>query len=192
YSFFNASTISKMQLMIWNSFDLSDNELSSKTILNPYRLNQYEPCKERVFTFRYKRHIFLNGTEKWDMNYRSELGIGSNAFGTNKSATGVIHFKPESFQVQTTREHQLFPLMSVITMFIILLAVLYTTYYSWLGGPSRYRITGLAHMITRYYPQQHIKLPSYNSYNSRALKPSAEDILKAYLVDVDKSKFENK
>lgn len=74
-------------------------------------------------------------------------------------------------------------------MFLILLAVLYTTYYSCLGGSGRYRTTGLAHMITRYYPQQHIKLPSNNS---KDLKPSAEDILKVYLVDVEKANFESK
>lgn len=85
-----------MQLMIWNSFNLksSESEPSSETILDPYLLNEYEACRERVFTFRYKRHIFSNGTEKWDMTHRAELGIASNAFGTKTSAIGIIHFKP--------------------------------------------------------------------------------------------------
>ncbi|CAG8540820.1 11272_t:CDS:2 [Acaulospora morrowiae] len=186
--------MTKIQLMLWNPFDLpssssSASELSTKTtpqILDPYRLSQCDAFKERTYTFYYQRHIFLNGTEKWDMDYRAELDGSSHAFGKT-SSTGVVHLKPGSFQVQTTREKSILPGTSIFTNFIVLAAVLYTTYYALLGGRGKYRITGLAHMITRYFPQQHLERPS-NTF--RIVNPTADDILKVYLSGISKAKFE--
>ncbi|CAG8634575.1 2155_t:CDS:2 [Gigaspora margarita] len=192
YSFFNASTISKMQFMIWNPFDLPDNEASAtelsslKTpqILNPYSLTQFDANRERAFTFFWKRHVFLNGTTKWLVDFRSEIGVASNAFGTNNSAIGLIHLKPGSFEIPTTREQPFLQPVSVFTMFIVLAAVLYSTYYALLGGRGKYRNYGLAHMITRYFPQKYIERT-----NSRDLKPTADDVLKVYLDGINKVEF---
>ncbi|CAG8562784.1 7416_t:CDS:2, partial [Scutellospora calospora] len=167
YSFFNASTISKMQLMVWNPFDLPDSEASAtelsslKTpqILSPYSLTQSDANRERV---------------------------ASNAFGTNNSAIGLIHFKPGSFEVPTTREQPFLQPVSVFTMFIVLAAVLYSTYYALLGGRGKYRNYGLAHIITRYFPQKYIERK-----NGRDLKPTADDILKIYLDGLDKIDFDD-
>ncbi|CAG8490389.1 6790_t:CDS:2 [Ambispora leptoticha] len=185
----NASTISKMNLMIWNPYDLTNNKsLSQLQILNPYEISQFDACKERVYTFNWQKHVFLNGTEKWDVDWRAEVGVASNAFGTNSSAIGVIHFKPGSFEVPTTREYTSFPFISILTGFLVLLAALYSTYYAVIGGRGKYRTWGCVHMITRYFPQRHLIPPE----DPNQVKPTADDILWAYLDGLDKAEFDKK
>jgi len=195
YSMANASTISKMYLMLWNPFDLPDNatggNLSSATtpqILDPYRLNVMDACKERVYEFYWSKFVDIKGNEKWDVRWVSEFGLSTNAFGTNTSAIGLLHLKPASFQVQTVHERQLYPPFLVFTNFLVLLAVLYTFYYILVAGRGKYRTWGLLHTITRYYPQQHIPPPE----NSDILKPTAEHVLPIYIDGLGRAEFEKK
>ncbi|CAG8455694.1 10679_t:CDS:2 [Ambispora gerdemannii] len=192
YQLNNASTISKMNLMIWNPYDLTrtnsdSNSLSSLQILNPYETSQLDACRERVYSFYWRKHVFLNGTEKWDVDWRAEVGVSSNAFGNNSTAVGVIHFKPGSFEVPTTREYTSLPFISILTGFLVLLAALYSTYYAMVGGRGKYRTWGCIHMITRYFPQQHLT-PSEDGQE----RPTADNILWAYLDGLDKAEFEKK
>ncbi|KAG9285870.1 hypothetical protein G9A89_013295 [Geosiphon pyriformis] len=197
YALNNASTISKMNLMVWNPFLLpSTTSSSSKNIsitaaqiLSPYQITQMDACRERVFTFYWRKHVFLNGSEKWDVDWRAEFGVASNAFGTNMSAIGVIHFKPGTFEIPTTREYRILPVLSIITTFLVLLAALYSTYYAILCGRGKYRIWGLAHEITRYFPQQHLQR---SAENKEIDIPTADDILKVYLDGLDKAEFKKK
>jgi len=193
YHLSNASTISKMNLMLWNPFDLPSDvqNISSKStpqILNPYETTQMDACRERVYTFYWRRHVFLDGTEKWDVDWRSEIGVASNAFGTNQSAIGVIHIKPGSFEVPTTREYTFLPVLPIVTTFLVLVAALYSTYYAIIGGRGKYRTWGWIHSITRYFPQQHLS----PSENTDCIRPTADDVLKAYLDGLDKAAFEKK
>ncbi|PKC15895.1 hypothetical protein RhiirA5_348524 [Rhizophagus irregularis] len=73
-------------------------------------------------------------------------------------------------------------------MFIVLLAVFYTTYWGLFSGKGKYKTWGLAHIITGYYPQQHI-LPMENT---QSLKPTADDVLRVYLDGLDRAEFEKK
>lgn len=182
---------SKVFFMVWNPFDLPSSEnttLSVETapqILNPYRLIQMDATRERVFSFHWRKYIFLNGTEKFDLDYKLELDASTNS---SKTPLGLVHFKPTSFNMEVTREYLCFPAFSVFTMFIILSAVLYTTYWGAFGGKGKYKTWGLAHVITRYYPQQHI-LPMENT---QALKPTADDVIRVYLGGLDRAEFEKK
>jgi hypothetical protein len=189
YLFQNTSALiqSKIAFMLWNPYDLPpssvETELSTRTtpqILNPYRLIQMDATRERVFSFYWRKHIFLNGTEKFDLDYKLELDESTT------TSSGLVHFKPASFSMEITREHRCFPAFSVFMMFIVLLAVLYTTYWGLFSGKGKYKTWGLSHMITGYYPQQHI-LPMENTH---ALKPTADDVLRVYLSGLDRAEFE--
>jgi hypothetical protein len=187
----DALTPSKVSFMLWNPYDLPpagiNTELSSKTtpqILNPYRLVQMDFTRERVFSFYWRKYIFLNGTETFELDYKLEL----DATSTSTIPSGLVHFKPASFNMEVTREHKCFSAFSVFTMFIVLLAVLYTTYWGLFSGKGKYKTWGLTHIITGYYPQQHI-LPMENT---QALKPTADDVLRVYLDGLDRAEFEKK
>ncbi|RIA91795.1 hypothetical protein C1645_736831 [Glomus cerebriforme] len=196
YSIQNASTLtsSKIGFMLWNPYDLPpsaaiNTELSTKTtpqILNPYRLVQMDVAREKVFSFSWKKHIFLNGTEKFDLDYKLELDESTT--NTSTIPSGLIHFKPTSFNMEITREYKCLPTFSVFIMFIVLLAVFYTTYWGLFSGKGKYKPWGLSHVITGYYPQQHI-LPMENI---QALKPTADDVLRVYLDGLDRAEFERK
>ncbi|CAG8520357.1 8530_t:CDS:2 [Paraglomus occultum] len=195
YSFANASTISKMFLMIWNPFDLPENatsgQLSTSTtpqILDPYRLNAMDACKERVYEFTWNKFVDADGNEKWNVQWVSEFGLSTNAFGTSTSAIGLIHLKPATFQVQTTHERRFYPPFLVFTNFLVLLAALYTFYYVIVAGRGKYRTWGLLHTLARYYPQQHIP----PSEDTEALKPTAQDVLPIYLDGLGRAEFEKK
>lgn len=193
YSLQNVSTANslKVAFMLWNPYDLPssaglDTELSTKTtpqILNPYRLVQMDAMRERVFSFYWRKHIFLNNTQKFYLDYKLELDES-----TSTTASGFVHFKPASFNMEVTREHRCFPAFSVFIMFIVLLAVFYTTYWGLFSGKGKYKTWGLAHIITGYYPQQHI-LPMENT---QSLKPTADDVLRVYLDGLDRAEFEKK
>jgi hypothetical protein len=198
YLFRNASSStrsSKIFFMLWNPYDLppSDNAtLSIETtpqILNPYRLTQMDATRERVFSFRWRKYIFLNGTEKFDLDHQLELDSSTNS---SKTPLGLVHFKPASFNMEITREHLCFPTFSVFTMFMVLLAVL-IIYSGLFNGKGKYKTWGFAHMIAGYYPQQHI-LPMENNHhdNNKASKPTADDVLRVYLDGLDRAEFEKK
>jgi hypothetical protein len=186
----NSSASSKVSFMLWNPYDLPSSagintELSSKTnpqILNPYQLVQMDFTRERVFSFYWRKNIFLNGTEAFELDYKLELDESTT------TSSGFVHFKPASFNMEVTREHKYFPAFSVFTMFIVLLAALYTTYWGLFSGKGKYKTWGLTHVITGYYPQQHI-LPMENTH---AMKPTADDVLRVYLDGLDRAEFEKK
>ncbi|CAI2176128.1 1194_t:CDS:1 [Funneliformis geosporum] len=184
----SSSPSSKVFFMLWNPYDLpNDAVLSTETtpqILNPYRIINMDAMRERVYSFYWRKHIFLNGTEKFNLDYKLELDASTNL---STLPIGLVHFKPASFNMTTTREYFCFPTFSAFTMFMVLLAV-FNIYWGLFSGKGKYKTWGFAHVITSYYPQQHI-LPMENIH---ALKPTADDVLRVYLHGLDRAEFEKK
>jgi hypothetical protein len=190
YGFANASTISKMSLSIWNPFEtpsgksFNSESLTADDILDPYKLTLMESCRERVFSFYWTKHVWMNGSEKWDVSWRAESGIVSNAVGTNTSATGFIHFKPGTFTIPVTRDHPLIPsALPLVTAFFVLAAALWTCCWLPLAGRGKYRPWGLINHGTRYLPIKNIK-PAMPT-----LKPTTDDIMRVYLYDAEKAEI---
>ncbi|CAG8516540.1 7809_t:CDS:1 [Funneliformis mosseae] len=184
----SSSPSSKISFMLWNPYDLlNDAVLSTEAtpqILNPYRIINMDAMRERVYSFYWRKYIFLNGTEKFNLDFQLELDASTI---TSTPPIGLVHFKPASFSMEIIREHSCFPTFSVFTMLIVLLAV-FNIYWGLFSGKGKYKTWGLAHVFTSYYPQQHI-LPMEDT---QALKPTADDVLRVYLHGLDRAEFEKR
>jgi len=188
YSLVNASTLSLMSFGLWNPFNTPSGKsfnttkrLTADEILDPYVQTPMDACKERVYTFYWNKHVFLNGTERWDVNWRTEFGVSSNALGTNTSAVGVVHLKPGTFLVPVTRDLPLFPsVLPVLTTFFVLLAALYTCCWLPMAGRGKYRPWGWIQSATGYTPHKYIR-PAMPT-----LRPTVDDIMRVYLYDSEK------
>lgn len=188
YSLVNASTLTKMSFAVWNPFQTPSGsnfsgpaKLTADDVFDSYQQTLMDACRERVFTFYWSKHVFVNGSEQWNVNWRSEFGVSSNAVGTNVSATGIVHFRPGTFMIPVTRDFALYPsVLPFATTFLVLLAALYTCCWLPLAGRGKYRPWGWIHTVTRYRPHKYIR-PA-----KPTLQPTVIDILDVYLYESEK------